>query len=47
MRRVRLDQWRVIYAVHDQAHWVWVLGIYRRPPYDYSDLAELAARLPP
>jgi hypothetical protein len=24
----------------------WVLGIYRRPPYNYEDLADLAARLP-
>lgn len=47
MRRVRLDQWRVVYAVHDRAQWVWVLGIFRRPPYDYADLADLAARLQP
>ncbi len=42
-RRVRLGRWRVVYAIHDTEAWVWVLGIHRRPPYDYDDLAELAA----
>jgi mRNA interferase RelE/StbE len=43
--RVRLDRWRIIYAVNDGAQWVWVLGIYRRPPYDYADLPALTRRL--
>lgn len=34
VRRIRLDRW------------VWVLGVYRRPPYNYEDLADLAKRLP-
>ena len=45
IRRIRLDRWRVVYAVHDDQRWVWVLGIYRRPPYNYEDLADLAGRL--
>jgi mRNA-degrading endonuclease RelE of RelBE toxin-antitoxin system len=46
IRRIRLDRWRIVYAVNDAEHWVWVLGIYRRPPYNYEDLADLANRLP-
>ena len=47
IRRVRLNRWRIIYAVHDDEQWVSILGLQRRPPYDYSDLAELVARLQP
>ena len=46
VRRIRMDRWRIVYAVNDAESWVWVLGIYRRPPYNYEDLADLAARLP-
>jgi mRNA-degrading endonuclease RelE of RelBE toxin-antitoxin system len=46
VRRIRIDRWRIVYAVNDAECWVWVLGIYRRPPYDYEDLAGLADRLP-
>ena len=45
LRRVRLTPWRIIYAVNDDEHWVWVLAIRRRPPYDYEDLDRLVARL--
>jgi mRNA interferase RelE/StbE len=46
LRRLRLERWRVIYAVSDAEAWAWVLAVRQRPPYDYEDLAELAARLP-
>jgi mRNA-degrading endonuclease RelE of RelBE toxin-antitoxin system len=46
IRRIRLDHWRIVYSVNDADGWVWVLGIYRRPPYKYEDLADLAERLP-
>ncbi len=45
IRRVRLEHWRVLYAVNDQEGWVWALGIYRRPPYQYEDLQELVSKL--
>jgi mRNA interferase RelE/StbE len=45
LRRLRLDPWRVIYAVNAAEGWVWVLAVRRRPPYDYEDLGELVARL--
>jgi mRNA-degrading endonuclease RelE of RelBE toxin-antitoxin system len=45
LRRLRLQHWRVIYAVNDAEAWVWVLAVRQRPPYDYEDLGELADRL--
>ena len=45
IRRLRLDRWRLVYAVHHAEGWVWVLGLYRRPPYNYDDLKALATRL--
>lgn len=45
IRRVRMENWRIIYAVNDSEQWVWILAIRQRPPYDYDDLAELAVRL--
>ena len=41
LRRLRIEEWRVIYAVRDDDSWVWVLAIRRRPPYDYGDLGDL------
>jgi mRNA interferase RelE/StbE len=45
IHRLRLEGWRLIYAVNDAESWVWVLGIYRRPPYNYEDLPDLLGRL--
>ena len=45
IRRVRLDHWRIVYAVNDHEQWVWILAIRQRPPYDYSDLTELLNRI--
>lgn len=45
MRRLRMDVWRILYAVSAEEGWVWVLAIHRRPPYDYEDLADIIARL--
>ncbi|MBK8995856.1 MAG: type II toxin-antitoxin system RelE/ParE family toxin [Myxococcales bacterium] len=45
VRRCRVESWRIVYAVNDQAEWVWVLAVRRRPPYDYTDLVELLERL--
>jgi mRNA-degrading endonuclease RelE of RelBE toxin-antitoxin system len=44
LRRLRLDPWRLVYAVHEQEKWVWVLALRRRPPYDYDDLVDLLSR---
>ena len=45
LRRLRVEAWRLIYAVNDIERWVWILGIQRRPPYNYDDLSALAAKL--
>ena len=42
-RRLRVDEWRVIYVVDDTASEVGILAVRRRPPYDYSDLPQLIA----
>jgi mRNA interferase RelE/StbE len=41
LRRIRLDKWRLIYAVNDKQKWVWVWGVRKRPPYDYEDLEDM------
>lgn len=43
--RLRMERWRLIYAVHEPEQWVRVIGLYRRPPYDYGDLADLMEKL--
>ena len=45
LRRIKLEHWRIIYAVNDAEQWVWVWGVRKRPPYDYQDLTEFVARL--
>ncbi len=45
VRRLRIDPWRLVYAISDAEGWVWLLALRRRPPYEYDDLAELLARL--
>jgi mRNA interferase RelE/StbE len=45
IRRVRLEQWRIIYIVDEQASEVGVLAVRKRPPYNYDDLPELLAGL--
>jgi mRNA-degrading endonuclease RelE of RelBE toxin-antitoxin system len=45
IRRIRIDPWRIVYAVNDERGWVWVLALRRRPPYGYEDLHDLADRL--
>jgi mRNA-degrading endonuclease RelE of RelBE toxin-antitoxin system len=45
LRRIRMERWRIVYAVCDEEQWVWVLAVRRRPPYDYDDLPDLIARL--
>lgn len=40
-RRQRLENWRIIYAVSDVEMTIDVLGIRKRPPYDYADLTQL------
>ncbi|RME44138.1 MAG: type II toxin-antitoxin system RelE/ParE family toxin [Caldilineae bacterium] len=41
VRRLRLDRWRVLYAVTEMDKAVDVLAVRKRPPYDYGDLGAL------
>ncbi|HBY96564.1 MAG TPA: type II toxin-antitoxin system RelE/ParE family toxin [Chloroflexi bacterium] len=41
LRRLRLDRWRVVYAVTEDDCVVDVLAVRKRPPYDYGDLERL------
>jgi mRNA-degrading endonuclease RelE of RelBE toxin-antitoxin system len=45
IRRIRLEQWRIIYAYNEDDKWVWVLGIRQRPPYNYEDLPEMISKI--
>lgn len=40
-----MEHWRIVYAINETERWVWVLGLYRRPPYDYSDLPDIVQKL--
>lgn len=42
-RRLRIEHWRIVYAVTetDYAHTVAVVAIRKRPPYDYHDLTDI------
>jgi len=44
-RRVKIRNWRIVYAVDDADRWVWVLAVRKCPPYDYGDLAQLLRRI--
>ena len=39
--RVRLDKWRIVYAITEADQAVDVLAVRKRPPYDYGDLQGL------
>jgi mRNA-degrading endonuclease RelE of RelBE toxin-antitoxin system len=41
LRRIRLDKWRILYAIDEEDSSVGVYGIRQRPPYDYEDLGDL------
>lgn len=41
LRRIRIESWRVVYAVEDEWRTVTVMAIRRRPPYTYEDLEQL------
>ena len=41
LRRLRLDRWRIVYAITEEDNVIDVLAIRKRPPYDYGDLVAL------
>ncbi len=46
-RRLRIDRWRVIYAVieTDMVRMVAVVAVRQRPPYNYGDVRTLFSDL--
>ncbi len=44
-RRIKLEDWRIVYAVSETWHEIAVLSVRQRPPYDYDDLADLLGEL--
>jgi mRNA interferase RelE/StbE len=46
VRRLRLDRWRIVYAVSDAEETVDVFAIRKRPPYDYGDLESILKDFP-
>jgi len=45
LRRLRIDRWRIIYAITEADKAIDVLGVRKRPPYDYGDLGTLIAQI--
>ncbi len=43
--RLRLEKWRIIYAVSEADKIIDVLAVRKRPPYDYGDLEKLLANI--
>jgi mRNA interferase RelE/StbE len=41
VRRLRIDNWRIVYLITEAEKTVDVVAVRKRPPYDYGDLAEL------
>lgn len=45
LRRIRIDRWRIIYAITEEEAALDIVAVRKRPPYDYGDLAELLASI--
>ncbi len=45
VRRLKLDKWRVIYAITEVDNAIDILTVRKRPPYDYGDLEVLLKEL--
>ena len=41
LRRIRLDRWRIVYAITEADQAIDVLTVRKHPPYDYGDLERL------
>jgi mRNA interferase RelE/StbE len=45
IRRIRLDNWRILYIVTAAENAVDVFAVRKRPPYDYGDLERLLTEI--
>ncbi len=41
IRRIRIEQWRIVYVIEKELDLVTVLAVRKRPPYQYDDLTSL------
>jgi mRNA interferase RelE/StbE len=41
IRRLRLDNWRIIYTIRESELQIGIIAVRQRPPYDYGDLQSL------
>ncbi|MBX2999984.1 MAG: type II toxin-antitoxin system RelE/ParE family toxin [Caldilineaceae bacterium] len=41
LRRIRLERWRIVYAIGEDEELIDILAVRKRPPYDYGDLEQL------
>jgi len=39
--RLRMDNWRIVYAITEAEKTIDILAVRKRPPYDYGDLVQL------
>jgi mRNA interferase RelE/StbE len=46
VRRLRMDRWRILYAITQAEEIIDVLAVRKRPPYDYGDLEEMLSGFP-
>ena len=44
LRRIRLDRWRIVYAIDETESAIDILAVRKRPPYDYGDLSDIIAQ---
>ena len=45
LRRLRIERWRIVYAITETELYVDVLAVRKRPPYDYGNLERLLEEL--
>ena len=45
LRRIRLERWRIVYAITEVDRAIDVLTVRKRPPYDYGDLERLLSEI--
>lgn len=45
LRRIRLDRWRIVYAITEADQAIDILTVRKRPPYDYGNLERLLSEV--
>ncbi|HJZ50420.1 MAG TPA: type II toxin-antitoxin system RelE/ParE family toxin [Roseiflexaceae bacterium] len=45
LRRIRIERWRIVYAITETDQAIDVLTVRKRPPYDYGDLERLLSEI--